>query len=390
MATVTNIYVPKKFTGRVIGPRGWILNKIQTETKTKIRHFKENGYFEVKGDKDAQHKAKLQIKKIVSDPRIFKDHPIKVTFLDDSYLEEGSELKLLKVATHLNIGKECYKLFLTEESRESLSKEVCCLDPLHGPLLEKLKTLHTKKTDTAFDLWGHFGYSYIVDIDEEDENDIFTPQKIRSHLKFGIQPSPTATWSIAFQSGIAEQRVEQLCNDIQSGFPCSVKPIIRYDICFYTPTCHQLRIKLGSRLLLRSVPKAETPPPEMEEEQRIMVDYLSKALIVNEEGCVDLSCDYPLPDGFDQAYWRRSVRSTYPFNIGGESFKVMISKEEAWDHGKFENKADIHVHCNFWDEKLKEGDWEPEEIASKLPSFLSFVRDVQRNFSLGDEQDGAI
>ncbi|EDO39916.1 predicted protein [Nematostella vectensis] len=148
--------------------------------------------------------------------------------------------------------------------------------------------------------------------------------------------------------------------------------------------------QLGSRLLLRSVPKAETPPPEMEEEQRIMVDYLSKALIVNEEGCVDLSCDYPLPDGFDQAYWRRSVRSTYPFNIGGESFEVMISKEEAWDHGKFENKADIHVHCNFWDEKLKEGDWEPEEIASKLPSFLSFVRDVQRNFSLGDEQDGAI
>ena len=40
---------------------------------------------------------------------------------------------------------------------------------------------------------------------------------------------------------------------------------------------------------------------------------------------------------------------------------------------------DIHLHCDEWDRLLDEGDWEPEQIVSKLPQFLNFVSKVQSN-----------
>jgi hypothetical protein len=40
---------------------------------------------------------------------------------------------------------------------------------------------------------------------------------------------------------------------------------------------------------------------------------------------------------------------------------------------------DIHLHCDEWEKKLSEGEWNPEEIVRRLPEFLTFIRDVQRN-----------
>ena len=42
-------------------------------------------------------------------------------------------------------------------------------------------------------------------------------------------------------------------------------------------------------------------------------------------------------------------------------------------------KPDIHLHCEEWDKVLDEGNWEPEQIVAKLPTFLRFLRRVQRN-----------
>ena len=40
-------------------------------------------------------------------------------------------------------------------------------------------------------------------------------------------------------------------------------------------------------------------------------------------------------------------------------------------------QRDIHLHCNKWDEALRSGKWEPQEIVEKLPDFLKFVKKVQ-------------
>lgn len=42
-------------------------------------------------------------------------------------------------------------------------------------------------------------------------------------------------------------------------------------------------------------------------------------------------------------------------------------------------QTDVHLHCEEWDRLLDEGDWEPHEIVAKLPTFLQFLRQVQRN-----------
>ena len=53
-------------------------------------------------------------------------------------------------------------------------------------------------------------------------------------------------------------------------------------------------------------------------------------------------------------------------------------------------KTDIHLHCKDWDEAFDEGDWEPEQIVAKLPTFLKFLRQVQSHVAphqetIGDE-----
>ena len=40
-------------------------------------------------------------------------------------------------------------------------------------------------------------------------------------------------------------------------------------------------------------------------------------------------------------------------------------------------KTDIHLYFKKWDDAFDEGDWEPEQIVAKLPTFLKFLRKVQ-------------
>ena len=44
-------------------------------------------------------------------------------------------------------------------------------------------------------------------------------------------------------------------------------------------------------------------------------------------------------------------------------------------------QVDIHLHCDEWDRALDDGNWEPQQIASKLSNFLQFLRRVQPNLS---------
>ena len=56
----------------------------------------------------------------------------------------------------------------------------------------------------------------------------------------------------------------------------------------------------------------------------------------------------------------------------------------------YPGKTDIHLHCEEWDQVLDEGNWEPEQIVAKLPTFLKFLRQVQRNVAPHQEagEDG--
>ena len=48
-------------------------------------------------------------------------------------------------------------------------------------------------------------------------------------------------------------------------------------------------------------------------------------------------------------------------------------------------KTDIHLHCKEWDNAFDEGDWEPEQIAAKLPAFLKFLKQVQTHVAPHEE-----
>lgn len=46
------------------------------------------------------------------------------------------------------------------------------------------------------------------------------------------------------------------------------------------------------------------------------------------------------------------------------------------------------MHCEEWDKALDEGDWEPEQIVAKLPTFLKFLRQVQSHVAPNKEAHG--
>ncbi|XP_022803029.1 uncharacterized protein LOC111340448 isoform X1 [Stylophora pistillata] len=135
--------------------------------------------------------------------------------------------------------------------------------------------------------------------------------------------------------------------------------------------------------------------PEVEEEDMILESYLNKMKLDGSQ--LRLPPVTELPEGFDLFYQRRSLRRTYQYEMEGEKFTLTVCKEQAKhvdiDHtddsvyglDETEPKPDIHLHCEEWDQKLDEGSWEPEQIVAKLPSFLKFLRKVQRNVAPQDE-----
>ncbi|KAM7435459.1 hypothetical protein ABFA07_014626 [Porites harrisoni] len=73
--------------------------------------------------------------------------------------------------------------------------------------------------------------------------------------------------------------------------------------------------------------------------------------------------------------------------MDGEQFSLTVCKDQATSVCPYEPdasnmdeipvKADIHLHCEEWDRLLNEGNWEPEQIADKLPAFLKVLRQVR-------------
>jgi len=98
-----------------------------------------------------------------------------------------------------------------------------------------------------------------------------------------------------------------------------------------------------------------------------------------------------LQEGFDLYFHRRSLRRTYQYEMEGEQFSLTVCKDQAtnvdpcdfdWNNvDQILEKVDIHLHCDEWDRALDDGNWEPQQIASKLSNFLQFLRRVQPNLS---------
>ncbi|KAJ7388263.1 hypothetical protein OS493_038897 [Desmophyllum pertusum] len=146
------------------------------------------------------------------------------------------------------------------------------------------------------------------------------------------------------------------------------------------------------RLTIRTCPNVPKTP-QAEEEDSIIESYLRRMRI--EEGQLTLPPVSEIPDGFDLFYKRRSLRRTYQYEMDEEQFSLTVCKDQAkyvntdeTDVSSFDEtsaKTDIHLHCEEWDQVLDEGNWEPEQIVAKLPTFLQFLRQVQRNVAASNE-----
>ncbi|XP_044174207.1 uncharacterized protein LOC114958012 [Acropora millepora] len=167
---------------------------------------------------------------------------------------------------------------------------------------------------------------------------------------------------------------------------------------FYICSQPRLRMKvdilmpakgLDCRLLIRTWKNYAPKSPQDEEEDKILESYLMGMKIDGDR--LILPPASQLQEGFDLYYHRRSLRKTYHYEMEGEQFSLIVCKEQAtnvdpcgFDRSnvdEIKEKIDIHLHCDEWDRALEEGNWEPQQIAAKLCSFLQFVRDVQRNVS---------
>ncbi|KAJ7323758.1 hypothetical protein OS493_030883 [Desmophyllum pertusum] len=166
--------------------------------------------------------------------------------------------------------------------------------------------------------------------------------------------------------------------------------------CFYMCSQFQQRMKVDIlmvskefdyRLLIRTCRNYVPKTPQAEEEDKILASYLM-GMKINEDQ-LTLPPVSEIPDGFDLSYKRRSLRRTYQYEMDGEQFNLTVCKDQEktvdpveTDASGFDEtatKTDIHLHCEEWDQLLDEGNWEPEQIVAKLPTFLQFLRQVQRN-----------
>ncbi|CAH3144164.1 unnamed protein product [Porites lobata] len=165
--------------------------------------------------------------------------------------------------------------------------------------------------------------------------------------------------------------------------------------CFHICSQFQSRLRadilipsqdLDCRLSIRTCTTYVPKTPQDEEEDKILEAYLTGMRI--EGGQLRLPPASELQDGFDLFYKRRSLRKTYQYEMSdGEQFSLTVCKDQATNVCPYEpdassiddipSKADIHLHCDEWDRLLDEGNWEPEQIADKLPAFLEFLRQVQ-------------
>ncbi|XP_048582142.1 uncharacterized protein LOC125561789 isoform X2 [Nematostella vectensis] len=147
----------------------------------------------------------------------------------------------------------------------------------------------------------------------------------------------------------------------------------------------RLTLRKNSKIL-----RSQRTSSELEEEN-VLLEYLREALVLS-EGQLQLSPDVPLPERFDLDYFRRCKRFEYSYNIGKDTFTLMFSKEEAVKLEESNSsdipsrkKTDIHLHCDDWYRRLFEGDWEPKQIIEKFTSYMTFVRQVQKNIDPEEE-----
>ncbi|XP_067034553.1 uncharacterized protein [Acropora muricata] len=146
---------------------------------------------------------------------------------------------------------------------------------------------------------------------------------------------------------------------------------------------------LDCRLSIRTWKNYAPKSPQDEEEDKILESYFMGMKIDGDR--LILPPASQLQEGFDLHFHRRSLRKIYHYEVEGEQFTLKVCKDQATnvDPCDFERinldeipvKIDVHLHCDEWDRALKEGNWEPQQIAAKVSNFLQFVRNVQQNVS---------
>ncbi|XP_068744639.1 uncharacterized protein [Montipora capricornis] len=414
-------FIPKEYMGVVIGKNREQLNDIEQTTGTKFRtgsKGKQDNALYVKGSIECQKRAIRKIKEIVcnlmrrSSKRTEWHVHVDTTQLE---LNHAFELSSVQLPDAGNSGITVYEVKPLAPTSQDMDN-FTGIEKLRNKLLMVLKKLHKEKEEdrVLVDIWCHFGHVYITKVDEDEQDEeYFTLEEIKEKLE-----NEKLGWKAKFKGGLEKVEVEHIENNLKSR---AAKEEVRYDFTFYTPTCRYVRVKAWltekdsdeqegdgtssmafscsapfnvMSVMSHALPDEQDPviglvprTPQAEEEDKILERYLMGMKI--KDGQLKLPPVSERPDGFDLFYQRRSRRRIYEYEMGDEMFTLLVSKyqdktvdaaeTEASDFDEIDPETDIHLHSKEWDRMLEEGNWEPEQIVAKLPTFLRFLRNVQSN-----------
>ncbi|PFX17738.1 uncharacterized protein LOC111340449 [Stylophora pistillata] len=388
-----NVTIPEKFMGFVIGKGRENLNNIETRTGVALKVIDNHLHF--KGSTKQEKKVIREVRNMVKTRK--KSNAIRFVHVDTAHLKEGHALKLsiAQPSPNTMVGLKCFKLDLEDDPLvEETPSGFADMESLKEKMLGILKQIHKEKEEemVIVDIWCHFGHAYLINVDEDDENDLFTLEE----LKDRIESTAGDRWKTFFSEveTIEVEQIEKYLRDCA----CTTSDDIRYDLTFFTPSGLEVRVKvwliekeLGAegasassfafrhsaplpvrnalthvlpvehsgdasnspifhicetfhqrmkldilmpsagfdcRLKIRTFPKSPKTTTLQAEEERNILEKYLMEMSI-EDGQLTFPPISKLPDGFDLFYQRRSLRKTYQYKYDGDMFTLTVCKDQS-------------------------------------------------------------
>lgn len=254
-------FIPEDCMAKVIGKNRMNLNKIEAKTEATLKVFERNSLY-IKGSPESQKLAIRAIKDTVKTSK--KKFVARFVHVDTAQLEEDHEFKLsiAQPSPNTTTWHKCFKLELQDDPlKEETPSGFADTESLKEKVLGILKQIHQEKEEemVIVDIWCHFGHAYLIKVDEDEEDDIFTLGEIKDR----IESTDDDRWKTFFAE-VETIEVEQIEKSLNAENRQSTTPTvhsttsddIRYDLTFFTPSGLEVRVKVW---LIEKEPGTEDP-----------------------------------------------------------------------------------------------------------------------------------
>ncbi|XP_058964139.2 uncharacterized protein [Pocillopora verrucosa] len=382
-------FIPEDFMAKVIGKNGMNLKKIEAKTKATLKVSEKNSLY-IKGSPESKKQAIREIKETMNGGK--EKYVAKVVHVDTAHLEEDHEFKLSIAQPPLSRDK-CFKLKLQDDPLKGETPSgFVGTEILEEEVLRFLKQIHKKKEEemVMVVISCYFGHAYLIKVDEDEEDDIFTPKEVKAR----IESKDDDRWETIFRK-VETIEVEQTEKSLKA-YACTASDDLRYDLTFLTPSGLEFLVKVwliekepgvegasasslafrrspqlsvrntsteilhddhsgdasnapifyisdtfnqqmtidilspsagfDCRLKIRTFPKFPQTKPQAEKERKLLENYLMKMRI--DDGQLKFPPISELPDGFDLSFQRRCLRKTYRYEHDGDAFTLTVSKDQ--------------------------------------------------------------